>query len=519
MENDFPHQRDSGEIVVQFLKQVAHYAPATIVPALTAILGSFVFTRIYSTTEYGLLSLILAVTGPVRTGMAEWLGQPLGRFYAEYRHEGSLDLYLATVRTVVIIISTVVVAIGSLFFVAQYTTDIAKIPPLLLIGAMLSTLVNVVFLTVLRILPAKFAISTYRRIQILSSLFGFTTTVALILLMGIDVGWLIWGPLLALLPFAVYLLRSEVFVGVPLVWNDDIKSTLRRFLSYGAPMAIWFFAMQLLSVGDRYLIQVFYGGEALGVYSVNYNIAAQAVSFLNRPILAAAGPILMHQWAKRQLVSAQSTISRMTEIYVILASGVVGLTYVVSYPLVSILFGPDFRYGYSIITPVVAGALIMGLALFGQKSIEFAERTMVMVRAALVAVGVNAISNLLLIPQYGFIAAAYTTLVSYVVYTMLIWWETRQLLYWDVKLRTLTFSIIASVLASIVASMIPKLNSPMYQLLIGSLGYGSAYLVLIGLFLRKEFKGILVWIGISRYLRTPMHALPGRPVNLEEESI
>src|SRR3954463_5435502 len=109
-----PHLQAEADVssIRRFILHTVNYLPAALLPALFAIVGSAIYTRIFTPSEYGILSLVLAVTGPLTTVLTEWIGQPVGRFYAEYKQQGLLVLYRRVVGIIVEFIVALVVVIA-----------------------------------------------------------------------------------------------------------------------------------------------------------------------------------------------------------------------------------------------------------------------------------------------------------------------------------------------------------------------------------------------------------------------
>ena len=115
----------SSQLSSRYIKDTFNYSPATLIPSFMAVISTMFFTRMFTSTEYGIFSAVLAITGPTTILLTEWLGQSTGRFYAEYKIKGELPLYLSTIskclQVVFLVslgISTFFLFIGNLNFIA-----------------------------------------------------------------------------------------------------------------------------------------------------------------------------------------------------------------------------------------------------------------------------------------------------------------------------------------------------------------------------------------------------------------
>jgi O-antigen/teichoic acid export membrane protein len=216
-------------------------------------------------------------------------------------------------------------------------------------------------------------------------------------------------------------------------------------------MMVWFFAAQLLNIGDRYVLQAFCGSTELGIYSANYSLATGLASLLSAPIMLAAFPIIMYMWTDRQRENIRKTISSMTEWYLLLGIGILGSTLVTAQDLISLVFGQAFREGHTALVPVLAGQILWQASILGHKGMELTENTKIMLKWACVAVVANFGLNILLVPSYGYLAAAYTTLFSYGLYAFLIWRSSKYYISWDIDFKSIGLASLIATLGIIVA--------------------------------------------------------------------
>jgi O-antigen/teichoic acid export membrane protein len=88
---------------------------------------------------------------------------------------------------------------------------------------------------------------------------------------------------------------------------------------------------------------------------------------------------------------------------------------------------------------VVAGVLAWQVGMYAQKPLEFVARTKLMLRWGLLSAGLNLILNLALVPSLGYVAAAYTTVASFAVYTISVGLEGLKVLGWRVSWSRVAF--------------------------------------------------------------------------------
>ncbi|MEA4906466.1 MAG: lipopolysaccharide biosynthesis protein [Anaerolineaceae bacterium] len=474
-----------------FVADVIVYFPVAILPAIFALIGSMVFTRIYTPDEYGVFGFSVAIITPIVTFLTEWAAQPLGRFYSEFKNNQQLDLYshvvslFVTIAILILILGSSAI-LGGIYFVQGHWPSLW-----IFTGAVLLMISQCLLMIPLPILPASFQSRPYRFIVVSSSGLVILFPLMMNYLFGVNIAWMLWGQFFATILFVPYLYKiTHLHLGTIVAQiTPELVNVVKRFGRYGLPMSFWFLAIHLLNSGDRIVLQVFRTSAEVGIYSVNYSLVAGIVGLVNSPINLALGPLLYYQWKDRSTKNTEQTLSLMTELYIILALFVLAAVVVVAKPLVSLLLGEMFQAGVVILIPVLLGRMVWGLSMIGQKSLELNERTDLIVRSALVALLANVVLNIWLIPRFGFIAAAYTTIASNLIYALLIWLKTKQFVPW--KLHFFQYApYIFSCLISIGTGslLIRGIEFDLLQLVIGGSVCLLTYAGLVYLFAGKKIR-------------------------------
>jgi O-antigen/teichoic acid export membrane protein len=94
---------------------------------------------------------------------------------------------------------------------------------------------------------------------------------------------------------------------------------------------------------------------------------------------------------------------------------------------ITLIAAPEFREGYRITPWVVGGYVCAGLYLIPTNLLFWRQQTRVIPLATLAAASVNVGLNLWLVPRYGAIAAAWSTLAAYAVLLILTWRNAERL--------------------------------------------------------------------------------------------
>lgn len=483
--------RSSSDHLRRIGEDLLRYTPATLIPALLTLVSAVVFTRLFSPADYGAYSLALAVVIPVTTLLTEWIGQPAARFYAEYVSAGRLPAYKAAVGFAAACIAAVI-AVASLILIAIHVA-VPSIPtdsPVFLACALL-LLTQAVTSCITPILPVSFKSTAYLVITLGTSFLSVAFSLSLVLADAPHAYYLLLGNALAnivMLPFVVWragLSLSDFFTPPDL----DVAATLRTFARYGAPMAVWFVASTVLNSEDRYVIEWFRGAKEVGIYSVNYSLAFGIGSLLIGPVVMASTPVLYQTWSVLSVSHAQRVTTQLTRIFVVAGLFMVGYLFLIASPVQRLVVGAPFLPGVGVIIPVLVGRFFWGMCVFGHKSLEMSNNTVAIAGSGVIVALVNLALNVAIVPRYGYIAAAYTTMICYALYAWIIKLQTRSWVEWKIGLiwstPFLAIAVAGTVATRIVLDLTEGLN-PLGDILMASVVYIPTCSIGVWLFARSQ---------------------------------
>lgn len=494
--------RHGNSTVFRFLLDILRYFPASLIPAAVNIIASAVFTRTFAPTQYGAYSLCLAVSAPGIIALSAWAGQSALRFYTEYERRGRSVEFRCMVSFCSMLVGVFVSFVGLLLGVFCLVSGLGRDYESLIVPTIAMICVQSMCGIVMPVLSAQMRPTPYRRQVVFSSVVSAAISLFLVYVFGPKVQWLLWGQVIGVASTLPYVYRQAgiPFFHVPRM-TPRIRHLMNRISRYGFPIMAWFLAYALLSGEDRYIIQWFRGPEEVAMYSVNYGLIGGITGLINAPVMAALGPVLYAQWGQRQLNTVSKIMSAMTELYCIIAVGFLGVVVTSGHSLVAILIGEKFRAGQSILIPLYLGNMIWGMSQIGHKGLEFYERTPTMVWNAAAAVVANFVLNLLLVPKYGYIAAAYVTLISYVVYGGITWWQSRHIVFWHISITQIlaycTHALVAVISTRLVIAWLLPQSAPGVVFLLGSGVFFACYGSLLILFKRNRVRTLVSVGGIG----------------------
>ena len=137
-------------------------------------------------------------------------------------------------------------------------------------------------------------------------------------------------------------------------------------------------------------------------------------------------PMIFALWEKGKTDDVSEILSLTIRYFLMLAIPLCFISLLVSQDLITLLASDKYAKSAEIIPIVLIGVFLQGLDFPFSAGLHFAKRTgiflVVMIFAALLNIGLN----ILVVPQFGIMGAAYATLVSYIAYILAFYFISRR---------------------------------------------------------------------------------------------
>lgn len=184
-------------------------------------------------------------------------------------------------------------------------------------------------------------------------------------------------------------------------------------LSYNIVLLPYYFSQMIFNQSDRIMIEKMTSIEKSGVYSVAYSFAL-ILTFVVNAINSAYVP-----WMYRKIKNKdkKNSVNISLLISVIIGTLISGIIWIAP-EVIKIMAGDDYLEAIYVIPPI---ALSLILLLYSQFYINIEFYYGMKFRMVIASIGAAAINiglNYWLIPIYGYYAAGYTTLISYIVFAL-----------------------------------------------------------------------------------------------------
>lgn len=376
------------------------YVATNFLAKAIALFTTPIFTRLLSPDEYGVFSLYTTWIGILSVVLS--LGISVGTLYrglGKFKDRES-DFISATLG--LLSVFSLVLLILSVFLAGRLSsmTGLATHLNFLLLGEVFLNVGQVVFFALFRY---KYA---FGRVSIINILYALLTPIiALTLIYFTPLRaeariYASFGVMAFLnLPSIIKLINPKKIISWE-IWKYLFKLSLPYL-----PSAI---SMTLIAQSDKIMIERYLGANSLGKYSIAYS-----VGFILTTLTGAAYTALQ-PWLMRKLnTGLAEKAKRLAETIIFLSSLGLVLFLLFVPEIFKIIAGPEYQEAEIAVYPLAIAGFLQFISNIISANIIHSEKTFTLSFSAGLAFLFNLISNIMLIPKYGYTAAAFTTAAAY----------------------------------------------------------------------------------------------------------
>jgi O-antigen/teichoic acid export membrane protein len=418
--------------VKTFFIQFSHFFSGMVFIQLFGLITFPILTRVMTIEQYGIFSLInttmmLAVV-PSKAGIPN----AIIRFFAQYDNsEEDRNVFASTVLyygVIFAIAGTLLYLIG--FGVANYFSEIRTEYALcfIIMGVyQFVRPVNIIGYNFLRVHGRTVLINLLNMVtKIISVAVGL---LLLLVVLKALYGYFIGTVFAEIVAFCV--IFRWFWKKFEFKTQYVSKKIIRSLILFGFPLLLNEVSYLLLSYGDRYIIDWKIGHEALGVYSVGYNLAMYVSNIITFALSYAVVPIYVQIYEKEGKAKTEEFLEKSMH-YLLLAIIPICFGYAaVSEELFIILASQKYQYAASFSSIILIGNTFLGLNNILNAGLYIKKRSATILYIMLFSVAVNLALNLILVPRNGVYGAALATLIACILSAAL----TIMLSYPHIKVR------------------------------------------------------------------------------------
>lgn len=161
---------------------------------------------------------------------------------------------------------------------------------------------------------------------------------------------------------------------------------------------------------DQILVLEFVGSRQAGLYGAAYRVLEQ-VQFIPAAVMTTLFPLIASAYPV-DLPRVRILLQRTAEYLALASFPILAFTIVAAHPIVSLLFGTQLLASASALPILMAAFVSISFGYIAGSMVVVLELQRRFLGYAALALIVNVILNVILIPRYGFVAAAWVTLLT-----------------------------------------------------------------------------------------------------------
>ena len=389
------------------------------------------FTKKLPTAEFGVIGLLWLII-PLLSRVMN-LGMDVGvsiKFFKEEHKVLSQTLYnglFAIIFVAVLVWMFGCTQIGWIQFVIDKTVT-RKIFTLLVISCLFSGYTTLMYSFLQNAGRATFNVI----MTILQQLIIVGLTYYFVLYVEASYTSYIWGMALGNLVTGLFAL-GFFLKNYPLRYFRFSLPILKNLLRVGLPVLPGTIGGIILASGDRYMIKYFLGLEAVAIYTFGYRFSSQMAEGLFQPFQKALSPVIFKKAARSNTEGRAYNIKIINNILLIFSIIIAG-SVIPMQDIMNIMGTHAYAAAYPVFMVSLIGIFIYTVSQAESYSLIFIERTELTAVTIIVGAGINIGLNYIFIPMYGIMAAAFTTIISYLImlvsrnYLLLYFFKQKNLL-------------------------------------------------------------------------------------------
>lgn len=411
------------------------YFPVRLVPALTSLITVPLFTRMIAREDYGNFSLISSAISLIAVVVTQWVNGSIVRFYWTYEKEGRADDYVATAIwsvTGALISAALLSGAVVLVFGRSLSPELRHLVPI----GLASLAINYLSDALLQILRAANKSTGYAVLSVTKTLVG--TAFSIWLVAGLHLG--AWGILagivlgnLIVTPFGLWMTSKQGSLSPTYIRKD----VLGQFASYGMPLVPAAMSSWALVLADRYVIGALRGAAEVGLYSTAYTLGDKIMNLIIMPLMITMGPVMVMTFEKNGQLLVQQVQTQFTRYYAMVTFPIIAGMTAVTFQFFQVFVGPSYREAYAVLPIVMVGVMGYGLVQIAANGVALHKRLTIIMTNTVAAAAINVVSNLIFVPRFGYMAAAYNTVLAYFVLLGLTWYRSKPYMAWQLPWKSL----------------------------------------------------------------------------------
>lgn len=440
-------------VIRKFLGDFAIYGVGDIIIKATGFVTLPIYSRLLNVEGYGTWNLILAGVGMVSAVLVLGGDSAYIRFFFAAKTEDERQTITSTWFSFLALWSVVITLVCVAFSqpIAAWALDQPESALLVALG-LLAAPVGLINALCAQTLRNQFRARPFVFWNVFSALLSVGGSLIGAVVFNFGVTGVLGGALIAgliMLPIRLWTIRSMLALrfSVPL---------LRQLLAYGVPLMPGSVAYWVFASSDRLLLGQLTDLAQVGLYAVANQIA-NLIGFLYGALGQAWVPRSTALYETDRESAAPVFGQMLTYFLVLFGVMSVGIT-VFAPEIITVLSTPEFIPAAVAVGPLALGYVAYASTQVTSMSIMLTKKTYYLTILAWASAILNVVLNLILIPQLGMVAAAWSTTLSYVFLTLAYLFISQRLWAIAYEVRRGLLCVALTVAFTLAATRLPQLD-------------------------------------------------------------
>lgn len=417
------------------IKASSWYLIGNLFDKAIAFLTIPIFTRMLTTTEYGIVNTYISYVTILTIVLGLSMEVSVQTAYFEFKED--MESYASTI------------AIGAGAFTLIFSAAVVvgihilniQVPWIMIVLAILQGFMT--YVTNIAKMYYMMQVSYIKRVILMSvphTLIAFLS---------------VWGISLCqtekymgrIVPYALVMTAFGVAILIGFIRKAKCKFSKTYFhyaISYSLPIIFHALSLQILAQFDKIMITSMRSAAETGVYSLIYNVGLVSQVFTNAFDNAWLPWFQKKMYQGGQEKTVNKNAGRLMMIVAVLVAGII----LVAPEVIKILATQEYWSGIPMVVPIILATFTMFMYTLEVHTEYCYKRTKQIPIYTMIAALSNLILNYIFIPKYGATAAAYTTLVAYIVSFVLHYYAAHKCNKDVLPFQIFVFPIIVALVAS-----------------------------------------------------------------------
>lgn len=374
------------------------------------------FTRILTTEQYGQYTVYISWSGIIMIFLT--LNLAYGSFSkAMSKYEDKRDEYISSAEGICLLLSLLFLLVY--FPLRSYWNKLFELPTVLVIVMVFEILSQTAILFWSGKKRFEFKYKSVIAITLGSAI--LSPLLAFLLMTGTEEKGVarILGYACVNIVFGGYIFFLNIYRGKNLYNKDFWKYAF----SFNIPLLTYYLSQVIFNQSDRIMISHISGSSDAAMYGVAYNLSTILVFVLN-----AINNSYVPWYYDKIKIGRQSENKKIASLIAVIMSVLI-LTVIWFAPEIILIFaGEKYESAIGVVAPVSMSLLLLCYSQFFINVEFYYECKKFLAWASVAAALINIALNALLIPIFGFLAAGYTTLASYIIFVLSNYWAMKNIL-------------------------------------------------------------------------------------------